>query len=59
MATPQVAGTFAAIRSACPNATVDQILAARALQWKFGYPGVCFFLRLRTTNRRAKQLDQQ
>ena len=28
MATPHVAGTFAAIRSACPNATVDQILAA-------------------------------
>ena len=28
MAAPHVAGAFAAIRSACPNATVDQILAA-------------------------------
>ncbi len=28
MATPHVAGSFAAIRSACPNATVDSILAA-------------------------------
>jgi hypothetical protein len=28
MATPHVAGAFAAIRSACPNATVDQITTA-------------------------------
>src|SRR5206468_2528493 len=28
MATPHVAGTFAAIRSVCPNATVDQIQTA-------------------------------
>jgi serine protease len=28
MATPHVAGAFAAIRTACPNATVDQILTA-------------------------------
>lgn len=28
MATPHVAGAFAAIRTACPHATVDQILAA-------------------------------
>jgi hypothetical protein len=28
MATPHVAGTFAALRSACPTATIDQMLAA-------------------------------
>jgi serine protease len=28
MAAPHVAGAFAAIRTACPNATVDQILTA-------------------------------